>query len=301
MELRQLEYLVAVAEEENFTRGAARVHVAQPGVSAQIKRLERELGMPLFDRSGRTVALTAAGKAVLPHARTVLRSVSDMRAAIDELTGLLQGEVRFGAVGDIAAIDLPSILADFHAQHPQVRVSLIESHTEHLLTLLGSGSLDLAVVATDERPPDDVAVRRVATTRLAVLVPAGHPFAERDELTVRDLGGERLVTLPDGTGVRRRLGAAMLDYGLDCDVVIEASRPTSIARFVEQGLGVGVLPVGIADGLATTPTLTTVPIVGDHAPTASIGLAWRRHGFFSPAARAFLEALRDATPERIHA
>ena len=96
MELRQLEYLVAVAEEASFTRAAERVHVAQPGVSAQIRRLERELGHELFDRSGRTVRLTAVGEAVLPHARAALEAVAGARTAVDELSGLLGGRLAIG-------------------------------------------------------------------------------------------------------------------------------------------------------------------------------------------------------------
>src|SRR5690348_5879990 len=113
MELRHLQYLVAVAEEANFTRAAARVHVAQPGVSAQIRQLERELGQQLLDRSGRRVTVTAAGAAVLPHARAALAAVTAVRDAVDELTGLLRGRISIGTVTSISSegFDLPVLLA----------------------------------------------------------------------------------------------------------------------------------------------------------------------------------------------
>src|SRR5438270_8481792 len=113
MELRQLEYFVAVAEERNFTRAAERVHVAQPGVSAQIRRLERELGQELLDRSGRAVRLTEVGSAVLPYARAALAAVEGARLAVDELTGLLRGHVRVGMVTSHDE-DVPGLLAAFH-------------------------------------------------------------------------------------------------------------------------------------------------------------------------------------------
>ncbi|MGZ3585118.1 MAG: LysR family transcriptional regulator, partial [Ktedonobacterales bacterium] len=106
MELRQLEYFVAVAEEASFTKAAARVHAAQPGVSAQIRQLERELGQDLFDRTGRTVRLTAVGAAVLPYARAALEAVAAARLAVDELTGLLRGRV---AVGMLTACSIVSL------------------------------------------------------------------------------------------------------------------------------------------------------------------------------------------------
>src|SRR5436190_20936586 len=106
MELRQLEYFVAVAEEASFTKAAARVHVAQPGVSAQIRQLERELGQDLFDRTGRAVRLTEVGVAVLPYARAALEAVAGARLAVDELTGLLRGRI---AVGMLTACSIVSL------------------------------------------------------------------------------------------------------------------------------------------------------------------------------------------------
>src|SRR5947199_10277402 len=123
MELRQLGYLVAVAEEANFTRAAERIHVAQPAVSAQIQRLEREVGQRLLDRSRRTVRLTAAGEAVLPHAKAALAAVADMQVAVEELTQLVRGTVRLGTVTS-HSVDVPSLLADFHADHPNVEITL---------------------------------------------------------------------------------------------------------------------------------------------------------------------------------
>src|SRR3954447_11941814 len=106
MQLRQLEYFIAVAEEGSFTRAAARVHVAQPGVSAQVRQLERELGEPLFDRSGRAVRLTEIGAAVLPFARAALEAVDGLRLAVDELAGLMRGRVAVGMITGCGSLDL---------------------------------------------------------------------------------------------------------------------------------------------------------------------------------------------------
>src|SRR3954466_14927911 len=123
MELRQLEYFVTVVEEAGFTRAAARLHVAQPGVSAQIRRLERELGQELLDRSGRSVRLTEVGAAVLPYARAALAAVDGVPLAVDERTGLLRGQVAIGTVTS-HSFDLPGLLADFHEDHPAVQITL---------------------------------------------------------------------------------------------------------------------------------------------------------------------------------
>src|SRR5664279_2469923 len=123
MELRQLEYFVAVADEASFTRAAARLHVAQPGVSAQVRQLERELGQDLFDRSGRAVRLTEAGTAVLLYARAALGSAAGARLAVDELTGLVRGHVAVGMVVACSSYDLANLLADFHHAYPAVEIA----------------------------------------------------------------------------------------------------------------------------------------------------------------------------------
>src|SRR5215218_7365563 len=132
MELRQLEYFVAVVEEASFTRAAERVLVAQSGVSAQVRRLERELGVELLDR-GRSVTLTEAGAAVLPFARAALAAVAGVRSTVDELTGLVRGHVRIGMVTAGPAVMVTELLAGFHAEHPDVEMTLIEADSESLL------------------------------------------------------------------------------------------------------------------------------------------------------------------------
>ena len=141
MELRQLEYLVAVAEEASFTRGAERVHVAQPGVSAQIRRLERELGQDLFDRSRRAVTLTEAGAVVLPHARAALAAVASARTAIDQLTGLLRGRLTIGTLTSVSSprFDLPALLASYHRDHPAVQITLTVGGSSQLAGAVRDG------------------------------------------------------------------------------------------------------------------------------------------------------------------
>src|SRR3954468_10215351 len=135
MELRQLEYFVTVVEEAGFTRAAARLHVAQPGVSAQIRRLERELGEELLDRSGRTVRLTEVGAAVLPYARAALGAVSGARDVVTEFTGLVRGHVTAGMVASMSphAVDPPGLLGGFSRLQPAVEVTLSEAGSGHLL------------------------------------------------------------------------------------------------------------------------------------------------------------------------
>src|SRR3954451_13496404 len=159
MELRQLAYVVAVAEEGSFTRAAEREHVAQPAVSAQVRRLEAELGQPLFARGPGPVTLTAAGEAVLPFARAALASAAGVRTAVDELAGLLRGRV---AVGIVPSIEhrLAGVLAAFHAAHPGVEITLAEDTSDALIDGVRTGRLDFAVAGVAGAGPPDLPARR---------------------------------------------------------------------------------------------------------------------------------------------
>ena len=181
MELRQLEYFVAVAEEANFTRAAERIHVAQPAVSAQIQRLERELGQTLLDRSRRAVRLTAAGEAALPYAKAALAAVKDMHVAVDELTQLVRGTVTIGTVAS-HNVDIPGVLADFHSDHPKVEITLGTDSSDNLIENVRTGELDAAIVSVgpDERP-SGLEIEVVTDEAIEAAVCGVRPTRQADE------------------------------------------------------------------------------------------------------------------------
>ena len=145
MELRQLQYLLAVVEEQSFTKAAARLHVAQPWVSAQVRQLEAEVGQSLLDRSPSGVRPTTVGAAVVPHARAALEAVTAVSDTVDQLAGLLRGHVTVATVPSVAsgAVNLPRLLVDFHHQHPAIEIALLEDSSEQIVTALQNGLIDL--------------------------------------------------------------------------------------------------------------------------------------------------------------
>ncbi|HXV93253.1 MAG TPA: LysR family transcriptional regulator, partial [Pseudonocardia sp.] len=187
MDLRQLEYFVAVAEEQNFTRAAKRVHISQSGVSAQIRRLERELGAELFDRSARTATLTTAGKAALEHAYTALAAAAALRQAASDVTGLIRGRLTVGMIIGCTVTPLFDAFAAFHRAHPGVEISLLEDNSDRLVEGVRAGTIDLALIGTAPDTRDGLDALTIISERLVVAVPAGHPFAERRRVTLRDL------------------------------------------------------------------------------------------------------------------
>jgi DNA-binding transcriptional LysR family regulator len=290
MELRQLEYFVAVAEEANFTRAAARVHVAQPGVSAQIRRLERELGQALLDRSGRAVRLTEVGAAVLPYARAALGAVDGARLAVDEIAGLMRGRVAVGMVTACPAVDLADLLASFHNAHPAVAITLSEANSDRLLEALRDGQLDMALVGLATSPPPGIATRVIADEPLVAAVSHGHTLAGKASITLAALQVHALISLPRGTGLRTCLDQAAAAAGVAPRIAFEASDPRVLVQLAGRGLGVAILPQSSTN---TDPALHAIAITRPQL-RGRIELAWRAHGPISPAASALLDQARAA-------
>ncbi|MEU3775316.1 LysR family transcriptional regulator [Streptomyces sp. NPDC032472] len=303
MELRQLRYFVTVVEEGGFTRAAARLHLAQPGLSAQIRQLEKELGQPLLDRSHRSVTLTETGRAVLPYARAALAAADAVRETADAYTGLLRGRVSLGLVSGATghAFDIASFLADFHDAHPALEIALTEDASERMQAALLAGELDIALLGpTEEEPPPGLTFETVIDVPLAVVAAAGDPLFDRADpgagVPLAELRDRALICLPRGTGVRAALERACGRVGFRPRVAFEAAAPHVLAQLAARGLGVAVLPGGEGGGgggagSAFDGPLRALPIVRPGI-RARIALAWRSTGPASPAARVLLDSLR---------
>jgi DNA-binding transcriptional LysR family regulator len=288
MELRQLEYFAAVAEEANFTRAAARVHISQSGVSAQVRALEAELGAELFDRSGRVARLTEAGTVALPYARAALDAAADLRQAIDEVKGLVRGHLTVGMVTGCEVAPLFAALAAFHREHPAIELELVEDNSDQLIAAVRAGVADIALVGASGRPPEHLAAQVITSEGLIALVPPDCPLARERVVPLRELTAYSLVTLPEGTGIRATFDEACVTAGLIPDVALVASAPGAVAELAARGMGVAVLSESMA---AAFPGLTAVPITGIATP-ALLALVWRPR--LSPALSALLPHCRRA-------
>jgi DNA-binding transcriptional LysR family regulator len=288
MDLRQLEYFVAVAETANFTRAAERVHITQSGVSAQIKALEQELGAQLFDRSGRAARLTDAGQVALRHARAALDAAGDLRDAIDDVNGLIRGRLRVGMVIGCEVTPLFDAFAGFHHEHPDIELELVEANSDQLVAGVRSGDLDLALAGLAGEPPEHLASHVIASERLVALVPPDSELAGQPGLSVTALSTYPMICLPVGTGIRDVLDQARAAMGVDLSVALAATSPDTVAGLARRGLGVAVLSESMA---AAYPDLTAIPIEDIGIP-ALLALVWQDRS--SPALAAFLRRCQAA-------
>jgi DNA-binding transcriptional LysR family regulator len=290
MEIRQLRYLVTIVETGGFTRAAERVHVAQPGVSAQIRQLERELGQELLDRSGRSVRLTDAGAAVLPHAQAVLRAIDDLRDAADQMAGLLRGRIRVGMVTSCGVPDVPVLLERFHRRYPGIDISLVEDSSHALMDQVRDGTLDMALVAFGMRDPEGLTLSVIADEELVAVVSHGHPLSEQDTVGLGVLVDHTLITMPVGSGIRGVLDELCTAAGVKPHIALEATNPRMLAELAARGLGVAIVPESTAR--EHEPELHALRIVRPPI-RGRLAMAWRTDGQRSAAARALVDMIEQ--------
>src|SRR5437763_2381500 len=237
MELRQLRYLVALADERSFTRAAQRELVAQPALSQQIRRLEDELGLPLVDRTTRRVALTAAGELLTERARRVLGEVDAARAELGELAGIRSGRVTIGAMQTLGPFDLPRLLATFHARHPEVELTVREEASDTLAEMVRADAVDLAILSvTDRIDRHGLELYELASEELVLLLPRDHRLAGRRRVRLAELAGEDFISFREGWAMRHLLARAAREAGFETLVGFESNAVTRITALFALGL-----------------------------------------------------------------
>lgn len=280
MELVQLAYFRVVARHEHMTRAAEELNISQPSLSKAIIRLERELGVPLFDRPGRGIRLNAFGAAFFVHVERVFRELDTATDEIQSLAGLDQGVVSLAAG---ALHWLPQVLHPFQAAHRAVRFRLFTRTLPELHRLLETGECDLCIVPADPALPN-VRWQPLRTEEVFLVVPAGHRLVGRRGVTLREVAGEDMVLGRPGDALREVMADAFRQAGFTPRVACEADEPATIQSFVATGLGVAFIPdlPGPVRDATTSWIRITEPVC-----TFTLGIAWNETHRSSRAARAF--------------
>jgi DNA-binding transcriptional LysR family regulator len=287
MELRQLRYLVTLADEKHFTRAAAREHIAQPALSQQIRRLEGEVGLPLVDRTTRRVTITDAGEMLVARARRILSEVDAAGAELQALTGIRTGRVNVGAMHTMGPVDISHALAVFHRRHPGVELTVREQSSEELAEMLRDDVLDLAFLSVTERiESHGLGLHQLVSEELVVLLARDHPLAGRRRLRMAELADEHFISYRDGARLRELLTIAARQAGFEPQVKLESNESERIGRLVARGMGVAIMPLSDAQRAreqVAVASLTEPPLTRD------ITLAWREGRRHGPAAAEFLK------------
>jgi DNA-binding transcriptional LysR family regulator len=290
MELRQLRYLVALADERSFTRAATREHIAQPALSQQIRRLEDEVGLALVERTTRHVAITEAGELLLARARRILAEVEAAHTELQGLRGVQTGRVTVGAMHTMGPVDVSLALAIFHERHPAVELTVREQSSEELAEMLRVDELDLAFLSVTERiESHGLGLHRLVSEELVVVLPRDHRLAQRRRIRMTELADEQFISYRDGARLRELLISAGHHAGFEPRVKLESNESQRIRRLVERGMGVAILPRSDAQNPGAEVAVVTLV---EPALTRDITLAWREERRHTPATAEFLELAR---------
>jgi DNA-binding transcriptional LysR family regulator len=288
MELRHLEYFVAVAADQNFSRAAQRIHVAQSALSASVGKLEKELGVPLFDRSKRQIELTAAGDVFLDHAREVLHAAHRAQSSVDDYRGQLTGTVTLGTLMSWGTLNLPAALQRFRNLNPRVTLRLRQSATGSAghLAAIADGQMDLALVSIQSSPSPLVALRELTREPMVFVCESSHRLADGARVRLVDLDGEDLVQFPLGWGIRQRVDAALAAAGVNAVGAYEVADYAIAAELIRHRLATAIMPVSAATRF---PDLAKILV---HPPlTWTLSLASAAPHYISRAATTLADTL----------
>lgn len=290
MELQQLRYAVAIAEEQSFTRAAERCFVVQSALSRQIKSLESELGVRLFARTSRKVEATPAGEAFVKQARLCLRAAERAKVAAAAAHGDIRGALTIGVIPTVTAVDIAAVLGAFRRSYPEVGVHVRTGGSDEFLRRIAAGQLDVGLLGLAEGvTPQGVQTRKLSRERLVAVLSKGHRFAGRRRLRLEDLADEPFVDFPEGSSGREQSDLTFDRAGLRREVSFEVNTADLLTGLVRQGLGVALVAPSVA---REAPGCACIPV--SDGPVRVEYLAWDSFNP-SPVAQVFVDSVPTPT------
>jgi DNA-binding transcriptional LysR family regulator len=290
LEITQLEFFMKVVEEGGFSKAASRVYRTQPAVSIAVKRLEEEVGASLLDRSQKTPTLTEAGELIYEYARRIIELRDAARGAVAELRELQRGRVRIGANESTSLYFLPELILAFRRRHPKVKVEITRQVSERLPRELLGRNIDLALMAF-EPTEEGLTSFPVLRDELILVMSPKHHLAERESVTVKELGEESFLAHNVRAASRRKVIETFARHHTPLNIAIELATIETIKRFVQKQVGIAFVPrMCVAEELERG-TLATIPVRG----LTYQRVIWASHLRGTPlshAASAFVELLR---------
>ncbi|KWX79655.1 transcriptional regulator [Paenibacillus riograndensis] len=294
MELRQLQYALQIAAERNFSRAADKLHIAQPSLSQQLSKLEKELGVLLFQRNTSSVELTHAGEKFVEQAQTIIDAVELLRQEMSDISQLRTGRVVVGSMPITGAHLLPHVLPVFKSKYAEVEITLLEDSSMNLEKLTASGQTDLSLLSLPLEIPT-LAYEVLGEERIDLAVPPEHPLASRSASGIRtaleELRDEPFIVLKEGQGFRKMTVELCHAAGFEPRIVFESNNMETVQSLVATGMGVTLVPHFIA----RAPRSEFVPVylpLADPVPSRTLVVAYRRGRYLSHAAEAFMETFR---------
>lgn len=296
MEVRQLEIFCVLANELNFTRTAERVHTVQSNVTTQIKALEQELGVPLFDRLAKHVVLTDAGRNFLPYATRALAAMEEGRQILT-CGSEPAGTLRIGSPESVLTYRLPAVLDRFRKRFPKVEFQFRPQPPGPCGDALESGQLDMTISMGDVIPPDQVYSVRLRGEKILLFAHPSHPLMAKKVLQPADLTGQVLLLTECGCGYRKKLDQTIASLSIKPESITEFTSVEAIKQCVMAGMGIGLLPEIVLMRELSAGLIAAFEWDGPDLDIAT-HILWHRDKWLSPAMKAFLETLKETLQEK---
>ncbi|MEF2964284.1 LysR family transcriptional regulator [Paenibacillus sp. M1] len=299
MELRQLQYTLQIAEERNFSRAADKLHIAQPSLSQQLSKLERELGVKLFQRNTSTVELTYAGASFIEHARKIMDAVEQLRQEMDDISQLRAGRVVIGSMPITGSHLLPYVLPAFKEAYPDIQVALLEDTSLNLEKLTAGGGTDLSLLSLPLQEPT-LTYEPIGEEIIDLAVPPQHPLASFEAspggVALEQLKDEPFIVLKKGQGFRKLTIDLCRSAGFEPNIVFESNNIETVQSLVAAGMGITLVPRFIARSKRSELIPVYIPL--SSSPSRTLVIAYRRGRYLSKAAEAFIETFKSTLTQR---
>ena len=284
MELHQLQYVVEVANQKNFTRAADKINVSQSTLSQQIGKLEDELGVKLFDRNSRTVGLTQVGEDFINQAKILLDNLEKSKQIVQEYKGLLKGTLRIGAIASLGRIDFANLMTEFCRQYPDVKLEIVQAGTYGLLEKLASKSIDVAfVILPADDQYRDISFRHLAYDEFILALPPSHRLAGNPTIDLAEVAEEKFIFHPATDRMFFLCMEACVSAGFHPNIVCESNHSPTCLSLISAGMGIGFFPLEKIENTKIDLAIARLrePLKKD------IVLAVRKEGELSPVAARF--------------
>jgi len=283
MNIRQLKHFVTVANVSNFTNAAQQLHIAQPALSISIKKFEQQLGVQLIKRNDRKISLTDEGKVLYEHAIRIIQQVENAKLAIDEMKGLMKGEVRLGAPSMMGSYFFPQVIMAFKKEHVHLKISVVDAGIQSVRQMLLDGELDVGVIL-DKDVPDSLETDPLLSSHMVATVSNNHPLAKQKHIDFQTFFSHELVMFKPGYFHREFIDNACQQEGIQPNIVYETNLLSMILSLVRHEYAITALLELVTDN---EPDVTAIPF--QPPVSLNLALAWRKNAYLSYADRAFIE------------
>lgn len=293
MEIEQLQYFRTVATMQHMTRAAEVLAISQPALSKSIASIEQQLGVPLFNREGRSIYLNRFGELFLQSVEIILEEYERIREEFEDIIKPGSGEVSFGFIHTLGMEVVPELIAATTKQFPNMQFSLTQATSLNLLKRLEEGAIDLCLSQKIESKVIDIETEELFMEELFVIVPTTHPLTKQTEVKLEDVQNETFIAIKKGNSLRQLVDELFLDAGIELKTAFAAEEMHTVAGFVGAGMGISLIP-----NIKGLDHYKVKRLKVDPPCYRSVGVSWAKNRYLPPAAAEFKHYLVDYFKQR---